>query len=185
MTALQKWIDWTILGMMLLAGAGLIMMMLHISADVGARYFFNDPIRDTVETVSYYYMIIVIFLPLAFVERKSEHIEVELVVQFLSTRVRNILYIIARLFGAAFFAALAYETWFDAMHYLRIREVPMGSSLEIWPARFILPVSFAVLILSMLLHAMKAALALGHPKPQGDGPIYARDVGAVDMNGEA
>ena len=47
-----------------IGGAALILMMLHIAADVVARYIFNAPLHGTVEIVSAYYMVAVVFLPL-------------------------------------------------------------------------------------------------------------------------
>lgn len=175
METLERWIDRAILIMLVVAGAGLVAMMVHVTADVLMRYFFNYPIRDTIETASYYYMILVVFLPLAFVERKSEHIEVELFVQFLGIRLRNLLYAAGRLFSIVFFSILAYASWIDAIDYARIRETPMGSDLEIWPSRFALPIGFGLLVLAMALHAVKALMNLRQPKPQGDGPAYAQE----------
>lgn len=175
MIAFERWIDRAILVMLIVAGAGLVAMMLHVTADVLMRYFFNWPIRDTIETASYYYMILVVFLPLAFVERKSEHIEVELFVQLLGVRPRNLLYVAGRLFSMVFFGILAYVSWIDAIDYARIRETPMGSDLEIWPSRFALPIGFGLLVLAMALHAAKALMHLRQVKPQGDGPAYARE----------
>jgi TRAP-type C4-dicarboxylate transport system permease small subunit len=175
METLERWIDRAILIMVAVAGVGLVAMMIHVTADVLMRYFFNHPIRDTIETASYYYMILIVFLPLAFVERKSEHIEVELFVQFLGTRLRNVFYVAGRLFSIIFFSILTYASWVDAVDYARIRETPMGSNLEIWPSRFALPIGFGLLVLAMALHAAKALMHLQQVRPQGDGPAYARE----------
>lgn len=175
MAAVERWLDRMLLGIMYASAAALALMVFHITADVLFRYLLNQPFANTVEVVSFYYMIAVVFLPLAFVERKSEHIEVELFTQYLPLRARNSLFILARLFAVAFFGALAYQTFLDALNYMAIREEPMGSSLEIWPTRFILPFSFVVLMITMLLHAAKAILNIDREKPQGDGPDYGEE----------
>jgi len=180
MAGIERWLDRLILAAIIIAGCGLALMMVHIVADVTWRYLFNRPLVDTVETVSYYYMIAVVFLPLAYVERRSEHIEVELFVQHLPVSIRNVLYLLGRLTAIAFFGILTYQTWLDALDYMRIREVPMGSSLEIWPSRFILPLSFTLLIAALLLHAVRAVLHLRRAKPQGDGPAFAREEHAYE-----
>ena len=176
MTAVERWLDRALLGIMYAAAVALALMVFHITADVLCRYLLNRPFTNTVEVVSFYYMIAVVFLPLAFVERKSEHIEVELFTQYLPLKARNILFILARLFAVLSFGALAYQTFLDALNYTEIREAPMGSSLEIWPTRYILPLSFVVLMITMLLHAAKAALNLDSEKPQGDGPDYGEEL---------
>lgn len=174
MQTVERYLNHGLLAMMIVAAAALGLMMFHITLDVFFRYAFNRPFAETVDVVAYYYMIAVVFLPLAFVERRSEHIEVELFTQHLPVRVRNLLFIAARLFAVAFFGVLAWQTYLDALGYMAIREAPMGSRIEIWPSRFLLPLSFVVLMVTMLLHALKAALDLGAEKPQGDGPAFAR-----------
>lgn len=175
MDAVERWIDRALLVIMILASVALASMMLHVTLDVFLRYAFNRPLADTVEVVSFYYMIAVVFLPLAFVERNSEHIEVELFTQKLPLKIRNGLFIAARLFAVGFFGILTYITYIDAVGYMAIRETPMGSDLRIWPTRFLLPLSFAILMITMLLHTAKAVINFDREKPQGDGPEYARD----------
>src|SRR6266567_2009403 len=67
--------------LMVPAGIALILMMLHVNADVVGRLLLNHPIPVTIEVVSYYYMVAVIFLPLAAVERADHHIAVDLLSQ--------------------------------------------------------------------------------------------------------
>ena len=69
-----------------LGGIAVVLMMLHICADVIAKYVFNSPIPGTLEIVSNYYMVATVFLPLALVERKNAHIAVEILSQHLPTR---------------------------------------------------------------------------------------------------
>lgn len=171
----ERLLDRAIAVLLVVSGAALLLMMLHVSADVVLRYMVGLPIPDTIETASYYYMILVVFLPLAFVERRSEHVEVELLVQVLSARLRNALYVAGRLFAVAVFGLLAYQSWLDAQYYAELRETPMGSALEIWPSRFALPIGFAFMVLALLLHAVKAALAPDAVRPQGPGPAYAAE----------
>ena len=60
-------------------GAALILMMLHIAAEVVARYIFNSPLHGTVEIVSAYYMVAVVFFPVANIERLKSPKLVEIV----------------------------------------------------------------------------------------------------------
>ena len=50
-----------------LAGIIIMVMMIHISADVAAKYLLNDPIDGTLEIVAAYYMVVIVFFPLAYV----------------------------------------------------------------------------------------------------------------------
>ena len=56
----------------------LIFMMGHVVLDVFMKITFNSPIIGTLETVSYYYMVGAVFLPLAVVELKKENVHVDL-----------------------------------------------------------------------------------------------------------
>ena len=69
----------------------LLVTMLHVSVDVMARFFFNMPLSGTIEISSFYYMIAVVFLPLAAVEGKNGHIAVEILAQRLGEGGQRIL----------------------------------------------------------------------------------------------
>ena len=55
----------------LLAG---FLMMLHVTADVTGRYVFNRPLEGTTEIVAAYYMVMVAYLPWAWISRRDNHI---------------------------------------------------------------------------------------------------------------
>ena len=67
----------------------LILMMGHVVLDVFMKITFNSPIIGTLETVSYYYMVGAVFLPLAAVELKKENVHVDLFIQFAPISVRR------------------------------------------------------------------------------------------------
>src|SRR3546814_16577296 len=72
--------------LMFLSCAIMLAMVLHIVADVMARYLFNQPLAGTIEVVSNWYMVGVAFLPLAYVQWHREHLIVELFTQNSSAR---------------------------------------------------------------------------------------------------
>lgn len=139
------------------AGAVVLLMMLQTVADVASSNFFGRPIEGNLEIISTYYMVMVVFLPLAFVELRHEHITVDLVVRLLPDAVHRGILVFGYLVCAAFFAILAYQTWEDAVNAWHVGEVMMGSTyVTIWPAKFALPVGFFAIMLAVLLHAWKA-----------------------------
>ena len=143
--------------LVVLGGICLIFMMLHIALDVALKYVFNSPIEGTLEIVSYYYMVGVVFLPLAMTELRHEHINVDLFVQMLPHRISSFFYAFGCLVSLVFFSVLAYQTYQDAWHAYSVTEVMMGSIyVTIWPARWILPISFTVIVLAIVVHAIKA-----------------------------
>ena len=133
---------------MYFGGVLLALMMLHMTADVFMKYLFNAPITGTVETVAFYYMVGVVFLPLPFIELKGKHIAVDLLVQRLPSAGRQICLGFAFLLSCIFFSILAYQSAIDAWRAMLVGEIVMGpTELVIWPSRFILPASFGFIAL--------------------------------------
>lgn len=129
-----------------LAGAALVLMMLHITAEVIARYVFASPLHGTVEIVSTYYMVAVVFLPLALIERVNGHIIVELLSKHFPARAQELLIAVVALVSAAFFLAFAWQTWGDALTKYEIGEQALGTvAVTVWPTRFYIPVGCALL----------------------------------------
>lgn len=155
-------------GCMVLASICVLLMMAQICVDVVLKYCCGWPVKDTIEVVSYYYMIGVAFLPLAWTELRGQHIHVDLFVDLLPRRARDWIFVFASIVSAAFVFVLAYQTGVDAIESARVSEVPMGTELIIWPSRAILPVSFGLLGLVLLLGAAKRALGRDDkPPPAG------------------
>ncbi len=135
----------------------LVAMMLHITADVIARAGFNSAVIGTLETVSYYHMVIAVFLPLAFVERTGENIRVDLFVQMMPKQVQLAIYVIGCLIGLAFFGALAWQSFLDAWKSTVRQETIMSNFLfYIWPSRWALPVGFGAAFLAVLNNLVQA-----------------------------
>ena len=64
------------------------LMAVHVIVDVLARYSFNQPLPGTIEIVSLYYMVAVIFLPVAYVQMRRQHIVVTQFTDWLPVRGR-------------------------------------------------------------------------------------------------
>jgi len=154
-------VDWLIRhaskALTFVASVCLILMMLQIVLDVVLKYLFNAPIEGNLEIVSRYYMVGVVFLPLAMVEFRHGHINVDLFVQVLPQRLRSYAYALGCLIAFGFFSLLTYQTFLDAVYATRINEMLMGTIyVVIWPARWALPTGFLLIGLAVLLHAYHA-----------------------------
>lgn len=151
---INTWVEGALLAVACLF---LLIMMLHITVDVTVRYFFNATIIGTLETVSYYHMVLAVFLPLAYVESRGEHIRVDLIAQALPRQVQLVLYVFTCLLGLAFFGALAYRGYLDAVRSTQRLETIMSNYLfYIWPSRWALPLGFGALCLAILNNLLKA-----------------------------
>lgn len=150
-----RWISWSLAAV---AGVTLILMMVQTVIDIVLKNLFGAPIEGNLEIISVYYMVAIVFLPLALVEVKHEHIQVDLVVRLFPPWLRRITDTAGYLVAAVFFAILAYRTGLDALKSYQIGELLMTSILiTIWPAKFSLPIGFGAVMLACLLHAWRAA----------------------------
>ncbi|WP_102108580.1 TRAP transporter small permease subunit [Oceaniglobus roseus] len=135
----------------------MVLMMLHITLDVAVRYFFNGQIVGTLEWVSFYYMVALVFLALGHVEYRNENIRVDLFAQMMPKTVQLGLYVFACLLGLIFFGMLFWQSLADAMKATRNAEEAMSNfRFFIWPARWALPVGFAGAFLAVLANMLRA-----------------------------
>jgi TRAP-type C4-dicarboxylate transport system permease small subunit len=143
--------------LMAVAGLALMLMMIQMVVDVAMRNFFRRPIEGSLEIVSVYHMVAVVFLPLALVERRHEHITVDLLIHRLSPGTRRAVTVLGYVVCAIFFAVLSYQTLLDALEAFRINEILMSSIyITVWPAKFLLPIGFSLMLVQVLLHAWQA-----------------------------
>ena len=160
--------------LMLIAGVSLTLMMTQTVVDVVADSFWGSPIPGNLEIVSIYHMVLVVFLPLAFVEWQHENIQVDLLWRVMPSWLQRTSLILGYLVSAAFFAILANQTWIDAMRAMAKGEMMMGNVyVLIWPAKFVLPIGFAGIFLVSLRHAFNAAVDKdfeARPPESNDGP---------------
>lgn len=140
-----------------IAGSSLLLMMMQTVAGVLMDNIFGSPIEGNLEIISAYHMVLVVFLPLAYVELKHEHISADLFVRLMPVKVQRVIYIFGSLISLAFFTGLAFQTLQDAINAWRIDEVIMGSIyVSVWPAKFSLPFGFLAIALVLLLHIWKS-----------------------------
>lgn len=135
-----------------ISGLAIALMMFHITIDVLARVLFKSPLPGTMSVVSYYYMAIAAFMPLAFAEQKSAHISVEVLTERLPPVVQKHLAGWLLLLSMAAFLALTVRTWGEAMTKWEIKaSVVQGlDSIPVWPTYFFLPIGCALMFLVVL-----------------------------------
>lgn len=131
-------------------------MMVHVTIDVVLSQFIAEPMPMTVDLVSFYYMVGLVFLPLAFVETKNEHIDVDLIHAALPQSGQKSLEMLALLLSTIYFALLTYQSGVDAMEKYELGEYTMGLvNVTIWPGRFFLPIGCGALTLVLLLKLLR------------------------------
>uniref|UniRef100_UPI003B52927F TRAP transporter small permease n=1 Tax=Roseovarius indicus TaxID=540747 RepID=UPI003B52927F len=140
----------------LIAGLAMLSMMTHVTADVVLKYTVNKPIAGTLEIVSAYYMVAVVFLPLAAVEMAREAISVDILYNWLPRRLKIVCMLLALLLSLAVYCGLFWVTLRDAMRSYEIGEVIAGTVyISVWMSRFVLPISFALALAMTSWHLMR------------------------------
>ncbi|MDX3895565.1 TRAP transporter small permease [Pusillimonas sp.] len=149
------------------------LMVVHTTLDVIMTYVMRQPFEGTVEIVSRYYMVAVVFLPLAFIQASDKHIVAELLAERLSKRMQLLCQCLTWILMAAFGLALAWQCSLEAMRMTAINEQFQTSTYFIptWPSRWI-PVFAGALIFAQALVSL--AKDLMRVKNGNDGGSHVR-----------
>ncbi|MDX5358315.1 MAG: TRAP transporter small permease [Rhodobacterales bacterium] len=133
----------------ILGGIAIALMMVHVSLDVLFRHVFNSPLPGTLTMVTYYYMVIATFVPLAHAEAKRAHISVEVVTEMLPRRLQHHLQGWMYLATGAVLALLAWRSWVEALKAMKLgaSQVQGAETIAVWPAYFALPVGAGLMAL--------------------------------------
>jgi TRAP-type C4-dicarboxylate transport system permease small subunit len=134
-------------GLLWVACVTVFAMCLQITADVLLRKFINQPIAGTLEICSNYYMVLVSFLPLAYLQSKKEHLIVESFTTWLPKPFVTALDRVVLAFCLVFFAFYIWATIEEALDRtstLSIVETPTFD-IHIWPSFWMLPISLMAL----------------------------------------
>jgi len=141
--AIERPANWLIY----IACAITVLMMLHIVADVLAKYFFNSPLEGTIETVAGYYMVVVVFLPFAYVTYTEGQIIVELFTRGLTPRNQLLLDGLLGIVTFVYMAIFTWNTFAEAVfRTIQLEIWETGTSeIPIWPSRWTIAIGCAVM----------------------------------------
>lgn len=161
---IPKILEYVTRAMMALCSFFLILMMLHVGADITMKLTLNAPIAGTLETVSYYYMVSLVFLALPYVEMKGEHVSVDLFFQKFPPKLQIAVYVAGTVLTAFYYGVFAVITYRDAIIATVQFETVMSNFLfYVWPSRWALPLGSGLLVLMLLLNAVRAFLTMRLP----------------------
>jgi TRAP-type C4-dicarboxylate transport system permease small subunit len=122
---------------MVIAVVSLFAMMLLITADALLNKTIGKPIPGTLEITSYYFMVLVVFLALPYIEKTETHISADFIVARFSKRVQNLFTIAGKIFTILFYGLLAHGAISQAIKATnRLETVMSNFTFYIWPARW-------------------------------------------------
>ena len=155
-------IDRIAAALMILACLTAVLMLLHICADVLCKYVFNMPIDGTLETVSGWYMVAVVFGSMAYVEVKDGHISVDLFTRHIPAQPLSILRCLTYLLSVGYLGLMTWVTAGEAIRRTANDEVweTVNGFLPIWPSRWLVPIGMASLAAVFLLKAVRGMPAI-------------------------
>jgi TRAP-type C4-dicarboxylate transport system permease small subunit len=170
MTALFAFATRSVRILALIASVGTVAMMLHICIDVALRDFFRISLDTTPEIVARYYMVVVAFLPLAWLERRNGMISVELLEWALGPRARQVSDIFVALFSTLVYGVLAWTTARSALRHFEVGTFVEFTDykMPVWHSHFLPPLGFFLAALVCLLKAVEFAVRPGraqNPEP--------------------
>lgn len=156
MNSIYAFTDRVARGQLTLAALAICAILLAISLDVALRTLFQAPLTGTMEVVSFYCMIPVVFLPVMLLELRGEHIETDLFYRLFPDALKRLSIVISALLSIGIYGLLTYITIEQAISSTSRGEVSMGVNLmPIWPVRWILPFAFATSALGALLLSIR------------------------------
>jgi len=147
----------------LIAAIAMVAMVVHIIADAVLRNFFASSAPGTTEFVSFYYMVAVTFLPLAYIQNLRGHVIIEIFTQSLPARARLIIDGFVALIVAGAAGYFCYAASWKAIAMTKAGEFVIGTILvRTWPARWGVVIGVGLLATIALLQAIdRLATAFG------------------------
>ena len=171
MDRIDKWLDRPIDVTIWVSCFICFAMMAHVSADVIARVVFNSPLGATTEIVAGYYMVVVAFLPLAWIARDDAHIIVELFTRGLTARGLLRLTTCVTVVTIVYIGVFTWQTGLSAIHETvageQFRESAVGF-VPAWPSRWMLPISGFLMTVYLILRTVRDARRILRANAESD-----------------
>lgn len=126
-------------------------IMLLVTVDATARYFFNNPITGVYEITEEYLMVTVIFLALSWAYSAGAHVRVTLFIKFIPERIMFYIDLVLKLISLVFFILVVAAGWDSAVEALKLGH-RSASILKypIAPALFLVPLGIGTLCLRII-----------------------------------
>jgi TRAP-type C4-dicarboxylate transport system permease small subunit len=138
--------------LMLVSSAVMVLMVLHIVADVVLRHFFSSPLPGTLEIVSHWYMVALAFLPLAYVQWHREHLMVEVFTKDIPPRILGLIDVGVQVVCVALLGLYITQVAIAAVAKTQLKEALEATwfDIPVWPTRWFLPFGLGVMALCIL-----------------------------------
>lgn len=171
MKSVYRWLDVVSQVTFFVAGVAVLAMLVHVSADLLAKYFFSVAVPATIEIVSSYYMAAAVLLPLSIATQERRHINVTLFTRWAGPRASALFDALATGLSAVYALLLAWQSGVLAVEMTHVRETwetGMGN-IEVWPSRWFALIGFGAMFCYFVLQTINSLLvAAGRPSALPD-----------------
>jgi TRAP-type C4-dicarboxylate transport system permease small subunit len=144
-------------GLAVIGAVAIVLLMLHVVVDVAGRYLFNHPFGGTLESVTYYYMVMVTALPFAYVTRNQGQIAVEMFTSFLPQRWIHFIDAGAGVLMLLYVGVLSWKMGQEAIMMTAIGEVHDAGTMQFitWPSRWLPPIALGAMSCAVLIRIVE------------------------------
>ena len=141
----------------------MLLIMINVFIDVVLRYFFNTG-SIAMQEMEWHLFSAMFLLGIAYALNDEEHVRVDFIYDSLNTRKKAFINIFGTIFMLIPFALLiiygSYEFVYDAYEYNEISGDPGGLTHR-WIIKFMIPLSFSILIVSSIAYSEKYKIIKG------------------------
>jgi len=153
--AFDRWAEYLTKVLFLIAGVGLVGMLVLILSDVIGIKVFAKPVRGGIEFVTFFAVVTIAFaVPHTLLMRG--HVSVDFIVDHLPRRLRLVIDILMILLGVVLLSLLTRYGFKYAGDLRASGEVSMTQKIPFYPFVYGMAVSFAATLLILLLDLVKA-----------------------------
>lgn len=142
--------------LVLLGGMAVFALMILAVISVGGRNFTNTPLAGYVDWIEQV-MPLIAFIGIAYCQREGGHIRMDIFVSMLSGRALWLFEFVSTLLMLVVILLLIWGSWahfersFDFSAPLWSRDSSVDIRLPLWPAKLLVPISFTVMSLRLVL----------------------------------
>jgi len=143
----------------MVSGLGVLLMGLILGYEVVARYFFNAPTIWAQETATYLYMWTMLAAA-SYTLQEGRHVAVDLVLERVPPRVRNLLAVATGVIGTLFCAIVAFQAYqmiAATVHFGKVSATPLR--VPLWIPQSALLIGFLLLTFQFAFLVVDRAVA--------------------------
>ena len=144
-----------------LGTASIFFMMAMVTVDVIMRYIFNSPINGAME-ISEILMVLVVFLGLAAVQSKEEHVSVTLFISRFNNKTRLIISIVMTNLALGVFILMIWQSTENAVSAWKAGSEFQDLEITTVPTRLLVPIGVSLLCLELLVKIVLDIKKLGN-----------------------